>query len=238
MRFEMLSALPAPISATGHFLLSFFVSFPMCLQGMDRLLAMLMMFYFVSPEDTNAITNANTAGATAPVASTIPSSPLSHSRGGGGDLEMRKASAGGGGILSQLDEDDTAAEDQDRQAQSSEAPSAEPSPSAGGGGEGARGGGERGSENAPPQSPVAVSKSAPSGAPPTPRTPVPAPAEEVLLGERVFTVFSGLFEGFRLHDLYVPERGGVLVCTEVCMLRVSFFDSSRTWCGVARFVSS
>lgn len=37
----------------------------------------------------------------------------------------------------------------------------------------------------------------------------------VLLGERVYKVFAGLFEGFRLHDLYVPERGGVLVCTEV-----------------------
>lgn len=36
-----------------------------------------------------------------------------------------------------------------------------------------------------------------------------------LLGERVYKVFAGLFEGFRLHDLYVPERGGVLVCTEV-----------------------
>lgn len=39
-----------------------------------------------------------------------------------------------------------------------------------------------------------------------------------LLGERVYTVFAGLFEGFRLHDLYVPEKGGVLVCTEVLHL--------------------
>lgn len=41
-----------------------------------------------------------------------------------------------------------------------------------------------------------------------------------MLGERVYTVFAGLFEGFRLHDLYVPERGGVLVCTEVLHMLV------------------
>ena len=40
-------------------------------------------------------------------------------------------------------------------------------------------------------------------------------AEPGLLGERVYEVFAGLFEAFRLHDLYVPERGGVLVCSEV-----------------------
>lgn len=50
--------------------------------------------------------------------------------------------------------------------------------------------------------------------------PLPSPKKKaktlpVMLGERVFTIFAGLFEGFRLHDLYLPERGGVLVCTEV-----------------------
>lgn len=39
----------------------------------------------------------------------------------------------------------------------------------------------------------------------------------ILLGQKVFTVFAGLFEGFRLHHLYAPERGGVLVCTEVLL---------------------
>jgi len=36
-----------------------------------------------------------------------------------------------------------------------------------------------------------------------------------LVGERVFAVFAGLFEAFRLKELYMPERGGVLVCTKV-----------------------
>ncbi|CAN0095596.1 unnamed protein product [Discosporangium mesarthrocarpum] len=40
----------------------------------------------------------------------------------------------------------------------------------------------------------------------------------ILEGQRVFCMFSGLFQRFGLWDLYVPERGGVLVCTEVLQL--------------------
>ena len=219
--------LPPPLRRCTRF--SFFPP-PAVLQGMDRLLTMLMMFYFISPEDTNT----NTAGpspATTPVASAPPPSPLSP---GSGDLEKRKAAAaasGGGGMVSPFDEGDGASGD--RQTLSPKSSTAEPTPAAAAAAP--AGDGQEGSENAPPQPPsTAASKKSPSDGsrtPPAAAALAAAPAEKVLLGERVYTVFSGLFEGFRLHDLYVPERGGVLVCTEVCTMPISTAGHNRCFLG-------
>lgn len=63
--------------------------------------------------------------------------------------------------------------------------------------------------------PVVHKSSPPHASSASSTSSAPTSPERVMLGEKVFTVFAGLFEGFRLHDLYSPERGGVMVCTEV-----------------------
>ncbi|CAM9269187.1 unnamed protein product [Ectocarpus sp. 6 AP-2014] len=212
-------------------------------QGMDRLLIMLMMLYFVSPEDTNTAVGPaavapklTTRTAEAAAAAAAPAAPLLSSS--GARARENAAAAGGSGsgeLLLVVDKD--AAGDDDDGAPSPASVNLDPPPtptaSAGNaadivvGGKGtdvataAAAAGVRGSENAPPTptpAPPSPAVLAPSSAsPPTPPRPA-ARGGATLLGERVYAVFSGLFEGFRLHDLYVPDRGGVFVCTEVLTL--------------------
>ncbi|CAM9535968.1 unnamed protein product [Ectocarpus sp. 13 AM-2016] len=211
-------------------------------QGMDRLLIMLMMLYFVSPEDTNTAVGpaavapkltARTVEAAAAAAAPAAAPPLLSSSGA---RASENAGGGGGGVSGNGDlllvVDKDAAGDDDDGAPSPASvnllPPPTPTASAGTatdnvGGKGtdaaaAAATGVRGSENAPPPTPPPPSSPAvlaPSSAsPPTPPRPA-ARGGATLLGQRVYAVFSGLFEGFRLHDLYVPDRGGVFVCTEV-----------------------
>lgn len=212
---------------------------------MDRLLIMLMMLYFVSPEDTNTAvgsaaiapkltprTVAAAAAAAAPAAPPLLTSSGARAsenaggRGGGGG-----GGSGNGELLLVVDKN--AADDDDNGAPSPASVNLDATPTASAGtaadtvGEkgtdaaaaAAAAAGVGGFENAPaPPTPPSPAVLAPSSAsPPTPPRPA-ARGRAKLLGERVYAVFSGLFEGFRLHDLYVPDKGGVFVCTEVGIL--------------------
>ncbi|CAB1099611.1 unnamed protein product [Ectocarpus sp. CCAP 1310/34] len=212
-------------------------------QGMDRLLIMLMMLYFVPPEDTNTAVGpaavapkltARTVQAVAAAAAQAPAPPLLSSSGARASENAAAAGGSGNGELLLVVDKDAAGDDDDGAPSPASVnldPPPTPTASAGipadtvVGGTGtdvataADAAGVRGSENAPPPpAPPSPAVLAPSSAsPPTPPRPA-ARGRAMLLGERVYAVFSGLFEGFRLHDLYVPDRGGVFVCTEVLTL--------------------
>lgn len=176
---------PPPLPPPPIFLFLFLFPSP-CrpLQGMDRLLAMLMKIYFIHPEDTLVGARGRVSSRRA---NPMPPPPMLLLRGSstsqGPDDDSQEVASGDG--------------------------------SAANTGEGVEGGrlghGRKNSRRW-----VSAPSSASSGR---------GAEEGEVLGEKVFRIFAGLFEGFRLRDLYLPERGGVMVCTEVSRLELWWFCS-------------